>query len=275
MDRVDMELLLASQALLDRGLITKAGGLLPERGNDFAGMTNVLDVNSGSGAWAVRVANDNPALEVIGMECNRDLIHYAEGQAEAQCLENVEFARINWTPTEMPFPDGYFDVVNARFLAFLLRADEWPAFMKECWRIIKPGGYLRVTEMEWGMSNSSVLDELSALFLQALKKVGQSLSLSGRHLGAVAKLEHFIKQAEFDLIQRSAFVDDFASGQHLPADPALRVEMMRRSMVPLILAEGIATKVEVDHLLRLIENDLGEDFCGVMFYLTIFGVKPE
>src|SRR6266568_658387 len=81
-EQMDVEL--ASLAILDRVLIDRMDGVFAETGDNFAGMSHVLDVGSGSGTWAVRVARDNPALEVTGLESKQEFINYAQGQAEAQ-----------------------------------------------------------------------------------------------------------------------------------------------------------------------------------------------
>jgi hypothetical protein len=104
--------------------------------------------------------------------------------------------------------------------------------------------------------------------------VGQSLSPDGRHLGVVTKLEYFISHAGWSQTTRKSFVDGYATGPHMPADPALRVEMLGRSLVPLILAQGIATKTEVDAVLKQAVLEVGrEDFCGLVFFLTVGGRK--
>lgn len=264
---------LAVLALLDRVLIDSMGGVFVETGDNFTGMTHVLDVGSGSGTWAVRLARDNPALEVTGLTCKLAYVNYGEGQAEAQGIENVEFARINWTPTEMPFEDEYFDVVNARFLFGLLRPEEWPTFFQECWRITKPGGYLRVTECEWAMSTSTACDTLSGLFLKALKSVGQSLS-PHESLGTIARLEYFLSQTGWSQITRRASVDNYLNGQYLPADPQLRVEILSRMILPLILGQEVATQADVALLLKQAALDIGrEDFCSIVVFLTFCARK--
>ncbi len=49
----------------------------------------------------------------------------------------------------------------------------WPALLQECWRITRPGGYLRLTECEEPGTNSEAFETIYGLILQAMKRSGQ------------------------------------------------------------------------------------------------------
>ena len=61
---------------------------------------------------------------------------------------------------KLPFKDNQFDLVSARDIYMILREkaengeDEWESCLKECMRILKPGGYLEFTIMDSDIVNA-------------------------------------------------------------------------------------------------------------------------
>ncbi|HEY0756964.1 MAG TPA: class I SAM-dependent methyltransferase, partial [Ktedonobacteraceae bacterium] len=164
-------------------LIEQMEGVFPEQENDLQCFAHVLDIACGTGTWAVEVAHKNPHIEVVGLERYPQLVHYAAHLAESQGVENASFALLSDEQIRLPFPNGFFDLVNARFLFTLLRTEEWPEFVKECLRVIRPGGYLRLIEPEWGATSSPAFERFKELFLRGLKRTGHGLSLDEKHIG--------------------------------------------------------------------------------------------
>ncbi|KAJ1333045.1 methyltransferase domain-containing protein [Microdochium nivale] len=63
--------------------------------------------------------------------------------------------------TRLPFPNEHFDLVSARELQSVLKAagenggqDEWDACLAECFRVLKPGGYLDFSVMDSDIVNA-------------------------------------------------------------------------------------------------------------------------
>jgi SAM-dependent methyltransferase len=65
--------------------------------------------------------------------------------------------------TKLPFKDNQFDVVSAREIYSILKErsengeDEWDLCLKECMRILKPGGYLEFSIMDSDIVNAGPL----------------------------------------------------------------------------------------------------------------------
>jgi SAM-dependent methyltransferase len=81
----------------------------------------------------------------------------------------------------LPFPDGHFDAVyHAHLLEHLPRAEALP-FLRECWRVLRPGGVLRVVVPD--------LEQIARLYLAALDDAWQGDSdAARRHAWAVLEL---------------------------------------------------------------------------------------
>src|SRR5438874_12617188 len=137
----EMARLLGQDRLITEGM----GGLFPER-FDLSGIHRILDVACGPGGWALEVALKYPQIEVVGIDISQAMITYAQAQVQVQGLENASFQVMD-IQKPLNFPDGSFDLVNARFINFLPAAT-WPQLMQEFGRITRSGGVIRLTESE-------------------------------------------------------------------------------------------------------------------------------
>ncbi len=77
----------------------------------------------------------------------------------------------------LAFEDQSFGLVNGRFLASFLDQACWPCLITECKRVLTPGGILRLTECEVGISNCPALQRLNNALYQALRKQGRTMLL--------------------------------------------------------------------------------------------------
>ena len=146
----------------DRAVTEVMGGLLPEN-PDFAGITQVLDIACGPGSWVQEVAFAHPDIEVIGFDISKTMIEYARQMAQVRGLSNAQFKVMDATKP-LAFPDNSFDLVNARTIAGFMPQASWPALIKECLRVTRPGGSIRLTETDaWGVTNSLAFETLSWL----------------------------------------------------------------------------------------------------------------
>jgi predicted SAM-dependent methyltransferase len=65
----------------------------------------------------------------------------------------------------VPFPDGTFDLVYHSTMLSMLRASEALTFMRECRRVLKPGGILRVVTED--------LEQMCRIYLRKLEAVSR------------------------------------------------------------------------------------------------------
>nr|POF26280.1 u6 snrna-associated sm-like protein lsm2 [Quercus suber] len=98
-------------------------------------------------SWAWTVAADHPDAEVYTTVASDAEAHVAGSSLDGPLNHFVLAAPRTW---ELPFEDNFFDVISARNLYSYLRtlwpkgkpADEWDLTLRECLRVLKPGGYL-------------------------------------------------------------------------------------------------------------------------------------
>jgi SAM-dependent methyltransferase len=269
---VDLEI--TRLRMRDQEQISLMGGLFPEKDNDLTNFSRVLDIPCRTGAWAAQVAQEYPRIEVIGLERQTRVVNYARGLLGEQTLENIHFALIGDDITHLDFPDDFFDLIHVNYAFTLLQAKQWPAFLRECLRITRPSGYIRITEAEYGMTTSLAVEQIKFLFLQGLQAKGHTLTQDGRQIGAVTMLGYLLKEAGWTAIERRAYVDEYLTEKRGPVDPTMRVELMINTMKQTILEQGAATSEQLEELLQQAKKEVAQpDFCGLIFLLSYCGQK--
>lgn len=273
-----MQVDLPSLAIQERALLKLTGGPFPERKNDFHDFTRVLDVVCGVGSWAMEIAQANPHLEIIGITAQNALVTYASARAEAAGLKNVRFLlAVGDEKPLLPFPDATFDLVNTQYLHSWLHTTEWLDFVRACWRVTRPGGYVRMTEPERGQSTGLAFERLVDLYLQTLHTTGQRLSPDDRHIGAANQLAYFCQEAGWTELTRRAYITDYSKGGDLPANYAVqRLQLYAQTFQPLILQAGLASEEELATLLQQAGEEVERaDFTANRFLITVCGRKPD
>jgi SAM-dependent methyltransferase len=172
----------------------------------------------------------------------------------------------------LAFPDGSFALVNGRLLCGCMRPTAWPRLLAECRRLLKPGGIMRLTEMEEPLMSSLAFERLMALGCQALKQAGQSFSPDGRHIGITPVLLRLVRQAGFHEVHLRATAIDWSMGtdMHYPVfkDDLIALQLA----LPFLERMGLAARAELERLYQQAVAEMQqEDFCALWTLLTVWG----
>ena len=256
----------------DRLLTETMKSSIPER-TDFSNMHSILDLACGTGGWVLDVAWEHPTIEVTGVDINQHVIPYALAQARTQRLDNARFQKMNILEP-LDFPDNAFDLINARLLFAVVPPSYWPQLLQECYRLLRPGGILRLTEWEFSFVSSAAFEHIIILFIQAMKRIGRSVSPDGRHLGVTPLLVPLLKQAGYQHIQTMPHIVDWSVGTEAHEGWHQNTKVLLQTARPFLLETGVVTAEEYDNLhQQTLFELLANDFCGILFVLTAWGEK--
>jgi len=157
----------------------------------------ILDVGSGPGTITIDLARRVRPGRVVGVDAAADVVERANGLAESERVDNVEF-RVG-DAYALEFADASFDVVHAhQVLQHLARPVD---ALHEFRRVLKPGGLLAVRDVDYGgviwSPASGGLDRWLELYHQVAVGNGGEPD-AGRHL------TRWVREAGFAEIEATA-----------------------------------------------------------------------
>jgi SAM-dependent methyltransferase len=257
----------------DQAITETMGDLFPNN-LDLTGVRRVLDIACGPGGWAREVAYRFPDVEVVGVDISQTMIDYANAYVKVQRLENISFMVMDATKA-LNFPDGAFDLVNARFMAGFLRKEWWPQVIKEFARVTRPGGFIVLTECDvWGNTNSKHFENEKARSLKAIAKAGLSQHPLGLDLGAIPMLVPHLRAAGCRDIQQQPHLLDYSAGTpaHGPMFENFRVSIVLAQPFYKKMLQVSQEELDADYNAALAEM-MQPDFRALWYFLTAWGVK--
>jgi ubiquinone/menaquinone biosynthesis C-methylase UbiE len=131
------------ESLFKRRLVEQAA---PEPGQ------RVLDLGCGTGTLALLVKERQSAAEVVGLDADPEMLDQARSKAERA---GVELRLDEGFSTELPYPDGSFDLVLSTLFFHHLDLDSKRRTAREITRVLRAGGELHVAD--WGRPSDPVM----------------------------------------------------------------------------------------------------------------------
>lgn len=142
--------------------------------------SKVLDVGTGTGIWAIDMADAFPSAEVIGF----DISPIQPAWVPPNCQFHVDDAQLHWTWT----PES-FDFVHIRMLYGSI--DDWRRLYSQAYKALVPGGYLEDFELNIELQSdvpevrddpNHVFKQWADVFFQAFDRLGKTarIGLDGR-----------------------------------------------------------------------------------------------
>ncbi|MDH5360599.1 MAG: class I SAM-dependent methyltransferase [Gammaproteobacteria bacterium] len=116
-------------------------GLLNLRGKE-----QVLDIATGTGLAASRMAAFLPQGHVTGIDMSEGMLQQAEAMRQELGLNNIDYRQMDMT--QLALPDAHYDVINASFAIFFV--EDMDALVRHINTKIKPGGRLLSTHFAAG-----------------------------------------------------------------------------------------------------------------------------
>jgi ubiquinone/menaquinone biosynthesis C-methylase UbiE len=265
-----------ARLLLQDRLINEAiRGPIPEQKKEnVQKLRDVLDVGCGPGGWALDVAKISEHIHVVGIDNSKTMIAHAQEEKKLHGLKNIEFEEMN-ALQPLGFPDFAFDLVNIRSAVGSVPQRDWQRLLKECYRITKVGGILRLTEGDgMGLTNSPAYEKHHRLGTQAMHQFGYGFSPDGATLGITPMLSWLLKQAGYGDIGMQSYFFDFSYGTPLYSSCVQNIEVAFEAARPLLVQAGVSSQEEIEKLyVQVLEQIRKEDFRAMGYLLTAWGKR--
>lgn len=181
----------------------------------------ILDIGTGTGEWALEMAEDLPTTDIIGT----DLSPIQPTWAPPNCRFFIDDAESDWAFT----PGEAFDYIHARSLGGGI--GDWPRLLRQAFTHLKPGGWFEAQEFE----TTVLSDDGSHLRATALTDWQDRLSQASKQFGKPVNVAPLI----IDWMAAEGFENVTDDIYKVCALPLPRVKLMLILMLMLYSARSV------------------------------------
>ncbi|MGH2517124.1 MAG: class I SAM-dependent methyltransferase, partial [Ktedonobacterales bacterium] len=231
---------------------------------------SILDAGTGTGRWAVEMAQHFPRADVIGVDVKPPAV---DERAANSLTADPRPANYRFVPGNLleglPFPDGSFDFVHMRLLFTAIPHDRWPAVVAELVRVTRPGGWVELVD-SIGLANGGPHVE------QLMEWIRQLSSRRGVDLMDGGRVADYLYRAP--LINLQTHRMDLPTGKYggrLGTLVATDFISVCRGYGGMISASGLTTQARFDDMVAGMQADLDAPDCRcVTPFFIAFGQRP-
>jgi len=229
---------------------------------------SILDVGTGTGRWAIEMAELFPAARVVGLDVNPPPPDERASRGVDMRPPNYQFTPGNILEG-LPFPDGAFDFVHMRLLFTGMPLDRWPSVIGELARVARPGGWVESVE-------SANLLQTGPAFAQVQTWLNQVVARRGVDIDAAQHVGEWMRAA--GLVNIQVFTVNLPTGAYggrIGTMMAQDILSAFNALKGLVAAAGIASESEFDSLLAAARAELNAPNCRTVtpFYIA-YGQRP-
>ena len=147
----------------------------------------ILDIGTGTGNWALEMAEDFPHAEIIGT----DLSPIQPSFSPPNCRFFVDDAESDWTFTR----DEAFDYIHARGMCGGI--GDWPRFLRQAYSHLKPGGWFEAQEYETCVRSEDGTHEQATMLQDWQRKLDQASRAFGKQMNLASSISGWMHEAGF------------------------------------------------------------------------------
>jgi SAM-dependent methyltransferase len=153
---------------------------------------NILDLGTGTGIWAIEMADANPQAQVLGM----DLSPIQPWLVPPNVRFEVDDFNSQWTYTQP------FDFIHAR--ALVGSSQDFLRLIRQAYDHLRPGGYLEMTDVQMPIMSDDGTLEGTDLETWSNRQV-EACAIMGVDTTAPSKYRQMMMDAGFEDVQEQRF----------------------------------------------------------------------
>ncbi len=233
---------------------------------------SILDVGTGTGRWAIEMAQTFPQARVIGMDVVQPAVDEAAERSTGLDLRPSNYQFMAGNVLEgLPFPDASFDFVHQRLIFLGVPKDRWPFVISELVRVTRPGGWVELVETTAPRDGGPAVDMLFTWGSQLVASRGVDSNM-GTKIGPMLQQTAGMTNVS----AREVAVPFGAWGDRIGRMLATDLLTAVQGVGGLVAAQGLATQEQFDQTLATARADANSTHfhCVAPFYIA-FGQRAR
>lgn len=147
----------------------------------------ILDMGTGTGVWAIEMAERFPTAEVVGV----DLSPIQPNSAPSNCKFFVDDLESEWTYTHQEA----FDYIHGRAMGGAVA--DWPRILQQAYQHLKPGGWIEFQEYDSAFYSDDGTHEKVPFVMEWVRKLNDASVKFGKPINIGPRLEQWLQNAGF------------------------------------------------------------------------------
>jgi ubiquinone/menaquinone biosynthesis C-methylase UbiE len=227
---------------------------------------SILDVGTGSGRWAIEIAEQFPLASVIAL----DLVDPAEIGSRSHLPERFpsNYAFVQGDILRgLPFAEQSFDFVHQRLLYAAIPQARWQWVVYELSRVTRPGGWVELVEggtLRGDGPNGQAVNGWAV----------QMCDLRGINVRIGPQLDHYLREAQLEDVQLREIVLPVGRAYgHLGRLAETNLVHVYQSLRGAVIASGIVDAATYDRALAAMPDEFARWPHTFPFYVA-YGRRP-
>ncbi|TKA68710.1 hypothetical protein B0A49_03243 [Cryomyces minteri] len=153
----------------------------------------ILDLGTGTGIWAMQMADLYPSAEVVGTDISPVQPKWVP--------PNLQF-EVDDLEEEWLYKPNSFDLVNVRFMFLAIK--DYPAMLEQAYKALKPGGYIEMAELDLNPTPDPEAPYAQKIF-EWFKMQDVAIARAGFDMRVAHKFKSMVRDAGFQDVEEHVF----------------------------------------------------------------------